>query len=188
MGYYDYYPEHIPERPIVLTGFFGSDPDQVGAWLAGLTGLTLHDIPRQMEHSAGSSLLRLARDGTNTTALEQTLLERALTAAPPGVVVLGPDSLMTATARAAVADRGCLVVLTLDRIEAYWKLRRDLADQPRRHLPWITQRPERPEDLSVLYRARAPGYAGADLSLPAAGRAPRELATQVGQALALLPA
>lgn len=55
-SYYDYHPTVQLARPLALGGVPGAPYREVGHHLATLTGLTLIDLDRWIEHQVGQSL------------------------------------------------------------------------------------------------------------------------------------
>ena len=60
-NYYEHGPLVLLQRPIALIGFLGVDQHGLGRDLAALSGLTLIEVDRWIEHEAGQSLVALVQ-------------------------------------------------------------------------------------------------------------------------------
>ena len=60
-NYYEHEPLVLLQRPIALIGFLGVDQHGLGRDLAALSGLTLIEVDRWIEHEAGQSLVSLVQ-------------------------------------------------------------------------------------------------------------------------------
>lgn len=184
-SYYDHQPTITLERPVVLTGFPGVEYRQVGHELAVLSGLPIVDLDRWIEHQAGQSLWALLRDqgAMALRALEAQLLERALTARPYELVVLGDGTLIDADNLRRVRGTAAVVYFRLPPITAYWELRRQIRERPPGPSPFVPQPLEHCEQLKPLWEERRAGFESAHLTVDMEGQRPEDVVPLLFEAL-----
>jgi shikimate kinase len=115
--------------------------------------------------------------------LEAQLLERALTARPYALIVLGDGVLIDAANLRRVRGTAALVYFRLPLASAYWELRRQLREQPPGPSPFVPQFLEHCAQLKPLWKERLPGFAGAHLTLDMEGRRPEDVVPLLLEAL-----
>ena len=184
-GYYDMFPGIYLERPLVLTGFLGSQTAQTAQAVCALTGLPLVDLDRDIESRAGRSISHfLLREGECAFRnVEHALLVQALDRTPPPVIALGDGALLSAENRSLVLDRADLVWLTAPLSELASRVRVQLEKRPG-SVPAFMQKGSVVTALGLqpLYEDRVEGYATAAESVDIRGKTP----TQVAQHLIAL--
>lgn len=114
-GYYDYTPTVILPRSLAVTGSPASRYREVAYDLAALSGLSLKDLGRWIEHVEGQSTqeITLTDEGSERyLELETTLLLRLLEEQPFGIAVLGPGTLDSEVNADVVRRHATLVYLS----------------------------------------------------------------------------
>lgn len=184
-SYYDHQPTITLERPVALIGFPGVEYRQVGHELAVLSGLPIVDLDRWIEHQAGQSLWALRRDqgAMALRDLEGQLLERALTARPYGLIVLGDGILIDETNLRRVRGTAALVYFRVPLVTAYWELRRQIRERPPGPSPFVPQPLEHCEQLKPLWEERLAGFESAHLTVDMEGRRPEDVVPLLFEAL-----
>ena len=169
--YYDYGPQQPLQRPVVLSGFFGSHPEQVGHAVAALTGLPFLSLARLVEHRAGASLAKILAAGgrQRLAALEIASLREQLPCQPYALIAVAEGTVLQPGHLQAMAARARHLHLGAALVESFWRVRRELQRSPGRYGPFLTTPPARVEDLEALYQDRAAGYGAAELTIPVAG-------------------
>ena len=184
-GYYDMYPGIYLERPLVLTGFLGSQTAQTAQALCALTGLPLVDLDRDIESRAGQSVSHFfLREGECAFRnVEHALLLQGLERTPPPVIALGDGALLSEDSRRLVTQRADLIWLTAPLSELASRVRAQLEKRPG-SVPAFMQKGSVVTALGLqpLYEARVEGYSAAAESLDIRGKTP----TQVAQRLIAL--
>jgi len=101
------------ERPLVLIGAPGAQVGSVAAALCSLTGWSLADLDRRVEHDAGRSLAALLQsEGPRMIrAREAAALARALQERPPAVIAAGPFAFAHLDSRRQAATAAQIVCL-----------------------------------------------------------------------------
>ena len=114
--YYSNTPKKIPFVPIAITGFIGSQCRLVASMIHQLTGLPLIDLEHWVEHKAGKSLVEIIdKSGElHMNSLENNLLHRALNAKPPGIIVLGENTLLNKENQNLINKASVLIYLEYD--------------------------------------------------------------------------
>lgn len=163
-GYYDWNPTEPLPRPLVLTGFLGARLGKVASVLSGLTGWRLVDLPRGVEHRAGTTLGALVlAEGTDAVATHETvLLEQALRVPPPPVIALGHRTLLDRSNRTAVAQAGTLVYVQVSLDVAVRRVRRAIHKNGATHYAWFEGVIPDHDDLRRRFMALKSGYEAAD--------------------------
>jgi shikimate kinase len=171
MGYYDHHPTLNLREPLALIGFMGAGVQRIGHGLAARTGLPIHDIDRLIEQRAGMSRARLVIEhGTLARrAHEAALIEAALRARPPGILVLGDGALLDPVTRKAVAERAHLVHVDRPLPILLAAILRERQRAPAAIPEFVLAPPRGVEDLLSYFEARKPGYATARTRVQARG-------------------
>lgn len=161
--YYEPVPLVLLQRPVALIGFPGVDQHGLGRDLAALSGLPLIEVDRWIEHAAGQSLVSLVQtQGIEALhQLEDRFLAQALTARPPGIVVLGDGALLKEANLRQVLAKATLVYLKLSLASAYWKLRHQALGPH----PLLLQPPDSAAQLRPLWAERQGGFDQAHVTL-----------------------
>lgn len=169
MGYYDHHPTLNLREPLALIGFMGAGVVRIGHGLAARTGLPIHDIDRLIEQRAGMSRARLVIEhGTRARRThEAALVEAALRARPPGILVLGDGALLDPVTCQAVAERAHLVYVERTLPILLDAIRRERQRAPAAIPEFVLAPPGGVEDLLPYFEAREPGYATARTSVRA---------------------
>ena len=162
-NYYEHGPLVLLQRPVALIGFLGVDQHGLGRDLAALSGLPLVEVDRWIEHAAGQSLVALVQtQGVEALRqLEDRFLAQALTARPPGIIVLGDGALCKEANLRQVLDKATLVYLKLSLASTYWKLRHQALGPH----PLLLQPPESTGELRPLLAERQGGFDQAHVTL-----------------------
>lgn len=179
MSYYDPYPVVHVDRPVTLIGFIGAETEMVGRLLCSVTGLRFAVLDSLVAHAVGTTradFLR-ARGEQRLAAIEAEALARALDDRPAGILVLGHGTLLERRNLHRVRRSSRLIYVhrpleaLVPRITAGHKDHPELDD--------VRDEP----DLRALLRARAPGYAAADLRIDGEDRAPLAIAREIARRL-----
>ncbi|MEW6755845.1 MAG: shikimate kinase, partial [Candidatus Latescibacterota bacterium] len=151
-GYYDAGSTLVLSRPVALIGYPGVAYRQVGHDLASLTGLSLIDLDRWVEHTAGMSLWALlqGRGLEVMRELEARLLAHALEVRPHGLLILGDGALVRPENRLRLHDTAAIVYLHLPLVTAYWELRQQILVNPPGPCPFVPHPLEHCEQLRFL--------------------------------------
>ena len=186
-GYYDYHPKVIPEQPIAIIGFPGARVALIGAAVSALTGLTLHELDRLIEHESGStiSLLVLNESESALRRLESKLLQRVLSSKPPGIITLGEGAMLDEDNRRRIKQQAKLIYIELAATELFAQLRKELAESPGKYFHLFPSSPEKTEDLQPFFAERLPFYREADLTINASNKHPTQVAQEIIDALSL---
>lgn len=181
-GYYDMFPGAVLERPLVLTGFLGTQTAQTAQAICALTGLPLVDLDRDIESRSGRSLSHLIlREGECAFRnVEHALLLQALDRTPPAVIALGDGALLAPDNRKHVLRKADLICLTAPLSELAGRIRDQLAKRPG-SVPVFMQKGSVVTALGLqpLYDERAPGYAAAAQTLDISGQTPTQVARAI---------
>lgn len=178
-GYYDPHPTVTLDRPLALIGFVESDVEHVGRLLSSVTGLRFATLDTLVEHAVGASRAEyvVAEGEPAWRARESEALTRALADRPPGVLVLGEGALLARANRRQVRQRARLVYV-----------HRPVEETARRLMARGRERPELGvvrslADLRTLLRARAGGYAEAEIRVEGGERAALPIARELARLL-----
>lgn len=111
-AYFSYHPTVMPEKPVVIVGSQQTHLGLVVAKLGCLTGLTVIEVDRWVEHTAGRSVQAIVRDRGEGTlrAMRLASFDQAIANKPPAIVALDEGF-----AHAAGAD-----ALRFDRATIFW--------------------------------------------------------------------
>ena len=180
--YYSVAPTMIVHRPVALVGFMGAGVPLIGATLSALTGLPFIDLDRHVEHDAGTSLARLARErGVDVLAAhERRVLSRVIREQPPPIVALGHAVLAEEKTRRLLAGKVHLIYIRRPLPVLHRTLARELEQQGvGRYWPLAQWRPDRPEALAGLLGVHRPHYEAADHTVDASDAHPQRVARAV---------
>lgn len=186
-GYYDYAPSRLLERPLVITGFMGSNAEQVAYMLSARTGVTYESLERSVEHRAGKSIANLVihQGECSLRALEEELLRRALERKPAPIISLGHGALLSPKNAAAVREHATLVYLRAPLGDLFETIKSQAALSKVRYYPYATDLTGSPADLEELFAARLPGYMAADHVVDVANTPPQTVARRLSELLDL---
>jgi len=184
-GYYDYAPAALLDRPLAITGFMGSNAEQVAHMLAARTGITYESLERAVEHRAGKSIANLViHEGEcSLRALEEQMLTRALARSPSPILALGHGTLLSPKNREAVQANATLVYLRAPLGDLFETIKRQAALSKVRYYPYATDLTGSPADLEDLFAARLSGYLEADHIVDISGQAPQSTAKHLAELL-----
>ncbi len=179
MSYYDPYPIVHVEQPLTLIGFIGAETGMIGRLLCSVTGLRFALLDTLVAHAVGTTRAEFlrARGEQQLAAIEAEALDRALDDRPAGILVLGHGSLLDRRNLHRVRRASRLIYVhrpleaLVPRIAARGKDHPELDD--------VRNEP----DLRALLRARAPGYAAADMRVDGEDRAPLDIAREIARHL-----
>jgi shikimate kinase len=164
-----------PER-VVLLGYMCSGKSTVGEALARRLEWRYLDFDVEIEHREGRTVKAIAADEGDEAlrAREAALTEeaaeiRGAVLAPGGAWITRPEHLAT------LGSRTLSVWLRVSVGETVRRLREDDIDRPFR------DHPEPEKMIAEMLAEREPLYRLADLSLPAEGRSPEEIAFEIEQ-------
>lgn len=167
-SYYDYHPTVQLARPLALGGVPGAPYREVGHHLATLTGLTLIDLDRWIEHQVGQSLWDFVReDGEEELRRKEfEYLNRALAAQPRGLIIVSEGTLAREENRRQLRESAALIYLSLSPSTMYWEVRQQISERGPRSHPHVPQPLTHFDQLRFLIDALAPAQASADLVCP----------------------
>ena len=170
-GYYDYAVRRPLQQPVVLSGFFGSNPERVGHTVGALSGLPFLCLAQLVEHRAGVPIADiLARHGRSSLdALEAECLQEQLPRKPYPLIAVAETTVLGPAQLAQLRGKAHHVHLSCGLVESYWRVRRELQRAPSRFQPYLSRPPSHPDELESLYAARSPGYRAANVTVPVAG-------------------
>lgn len=171
IDYYDYTVRQPLQQPVVLSGFFGTNPERVGHTVSALTGLPFLCLSQLVEHRAGVPIADiLARHGRRSLdTLEAECLQEQLSRKPYPLIAVAETSVLGPAQLTAIRGQAHHVHLACGLVESYWRVRRELQRAPARFEPYLTGPPSHPDQLESLYADRSPGYRGANVTVPVAG-------------------
>lgn len=187
-GYYDGHPLLMLPKPLALVGLIAAETRSVGYRFASLWGLPFIDTDRRIEHRAGRTLWELvaASGPARLRQLERSEVLAALGERPAAVIALGDGALLDAAVRREVEARSRLVALSYELSDCCERLRSSgppagpswhpLASEP---LPSL-------DEVAAFRDERLPGFAGAEVLIPMAGRSAEALASSLASELDLV--
>lgn len=166
-------------KTIVMVGMMGAGKTAIGRGLAARIEAPFLDSDAEIETAANMSIPEIfERDGEAFfRARESEVLARLLSAPEKCVLSTGGGAFLCAQNRALISEKGVSVCLSAD-LELIWSRvhHKDTRPLLRTADPFAT--------LSALYKARAPIYALADLTVEA--REDYSIARMVSQVLSTL--
>jgi len=168
--YYEYTPQILLGRPVVLAGHLTEYTRAVGYRTSSLLGIPYHDIERLIEHEFGHSLDRLiAIEGVpEYRKIEARCLIRVLRETPSGLIALGDGGLLSRDNLQRVHDQARLVVLDFDLANLYWRVQR--LSQQRESARWhplFEALPTSVNDLRPFHDERRCGFERSKLRIDA---------------------
>lgn len=179
-GYYDDFgPRPSLTRPLCLIGAAGCRAGAVAKSMAGLSGLPVVELDRNVESRAGKSLVEIClKHGEHAwRQVEHEELEAALRQVPPAVIALGPGALDRKDSRAAVIDRADLVYLRWGLVELAAAARELIGDNPG-GFPELHGAPITALGLGPLLERREPFYQDGHV-VDGKGRVPWQIAREL---------
>lgn len=140
-SYYDYHPTVQLERPVALGGMPGTPYREVGHYLASLTGLSILDLDRWLEHQVGKSLWDFVQSEGEQELRQKEFeyLDRALVAQPCGLLIVSEGTLAQAANRRKISESAGLVYLSSAPSTAYWQVRQQISERGPRYHPHVPQ-------------------------------------------------
>lgn len=153
--YYDYHPTVQLDRSIVLGGVPSAPYREVGHYLATLSGLTLVDLDRWLEHQVGTSLWDFVQaEGEDVLRRKESeYLERALNAHPHCLIIVGEGTLAQQENCRRIGEAAALVYLSLTPTSVYWQVRQQISERGPRYHPHIPQPLTHYQQLRPLFAA-----------------------------------
>ena len=136
VDYYDYAPTVVMTRSVVLGGMPGTPYREVGYELAALTGVSLMDLDRWVEHRIGRTIWDYKRSisAPMIGKLEDQALLKALSSLPNGLIIAGEMTLANEINLRAIRNSAGLAFLKLSPEVAYWRVRDKIAERgPRQY-------------------------------------------------------
>jgi shikimate kinase len=179
-GYYDDLgPQPSLTRPLCLIGAAGCRAGTVAKSMAGLSGLPVIELDRNVETRAGKSLVEIClRHGEHAwRQVEHEELVAALRQVPPAVIALGPGALDRADSRNAVLDRADLIYLRWGLVELAAAARELIGENPGGY-PELHGAPITALGLGPLLEHRERHYCDGDV-VDGAGRVPWQVAREL---------
>ena len=124
--YYSYQPTIRLRQPLAITGYPGLPFRTLAYELAAMTGLSLIDVDRWVEHQMGTSLSNLVKE-SGLEALqcrESQLVLRSLAPSPPHLLVFSDQVLLADSTRQAVLAAAHVMYAYADRASWFWRARK----------------------------------------------------------------
>ncbi len=145
--YYSPQPTIKLRKPLAITGYPGLKFRTLTYELAAITGVSLVDVDRWVEHQAGKSLRKIILDDGIEIArgMESKLLRKCLNLRPPQFVVFADQVLLEDDNLKLVGTAAHLIYFHASRTKLFWSIRhhsRGHAGLPCASLPVPLQRPE----------------------------------------------
>lgn len=152
------------KKTVVLVGMMGAGKTAVGRALAARLGAPFLDSDAEIEAAANMTIPEIfARDGEPFFRLKEAQVIARLLTGPPGVLSTGGGAYLRASNREIISREGVAVCLSA-ALDVLWNRVRHRDTRP------LLQTPDPRATLAELYRARAPIYAQADLTVISDGR------------------
>jgi shikimate kinase len=155
--YYAYQPTIRLRQPLVVTGYPGLPFRTLAYELAEMTGLSLTDVDRWVEHEVGTSLSSLVRE-QGMAALRRrqaTLVSRSLATSPPRLLVISDQVLLEPSTFDAVRAAANTIYFYSDRATLFWKTRQWTREHGVLPHPSLPTPLERPQQLDGILAARS---------------------------------
>ena len=184
-SYYEYHPTLQLERPVVLGGMPGTPYREVGHYLTSLTGLSLVDLDRWLEHQVGESLWDFMQsEGEHVLRQKEfEYLDRALVAEPCGLLIVSEGALAQAANRRRIGESASLVYLSSAPSSAYWQVRQQISERGPRYHPHVPQPLTHFDVLRPLIEALDQAREDADLVLAVDNRSVQDLVDTIFDAM-----
>ena len=162
--YYTYQPTIQLRRPLAITGYPGLPFRTLAYELAAMTGLSLIDVDRWVEHQAGTSLSNLV-EKHGLAALrrrESRLVLQSLAPSPPHLLIFSDQALLESSVLQAVQAGATIIYMHADRATWFWTARRWAREHGVLPHPSLPAPLERPEQLDGMLAARVAPLQQAD--------------------------
>ncbi len=162
--YYTYQPTIQLRRPLAITGYPGLPFRTLAYELAAMTGLSLIDVDRWVEHEAGTSLSNLV-EKHGLAALrcrESRLVLQSLAPSPPHLLIFSDQALLEGSTLQAVQAAATIIYMHADRATWFWTARRWVREHGVLPHPSLPAPLERPEQLDGMLAARVAPLQQAD--------------------------
>jgi shikimate kinase len=165
-------PTIILKDRIYLTGFMGCGKSTIGPILANTLGYDFVDVDRRIEQLEGRSINEIFTDKGEKyfRDLERTVLMK-VSALPRTVISLGGGTMTVPENLEVILATGLVVYLKITPEQLFHRLRRR-SDRPLLRTPDGSRLPddELKARIQLLYQAREPLYARANIVVPTDGR------------------
>jgi shikimate kinase len=182
-AYYEPHSLIALDRHVAVYGLITDETRLVCQRAAALCGLPVSDLHRLIEHRAGRGMDELAttRGAAWVAEEESRTLHEALRDRPYGLLSLADGALRRDADLALVRRSATLVVLELDLMSLFWRLRASFGEG----VHWHPFEPclRKIDDLREFLRTREPALAAARHAIPARGRSPERLARDLADLL-----
>ena len=184
-SYYDYHPTLQLERPVALGGMPGTPYREVGHYLTSLTGLSLLDLDRWLEHQVGESLWDFMQSEGEHVLRQKEFehLDRALLAEPCGLLIVGEGTLAQPANRRRIRESASLVYLSSAPSAAYWQVRQQISERGPRYHPHVPQPLTHFDVLRPLIEALDQARGDANLVLSVDNRSVQDVVDVIFDAL-----
>ena len=148
-------------KTVVIVGMMGAGKTAVGTALARQRGVAFRDSDEEIVRAASRSIAEIfERDGEAFFRAREAEVITRLLRGPPCVLSTGGGAFLAPANRQVIHDVGISVWLRAD-LDLLWQRVRHKTTRP------LLRTPNPRETLRVLYEARLPHYAEADLIVDA---------------------
>ena len=148
-------------KTVVIVGMMGAGKTAVGTALARQLGVAFRDSDEEIVRAASRSIAEIfERDGEAFFRAREAEVITRLSRGPPCVLSTGGGAFLAPANRQVIHDVGISVWLRAD-LDLLWQRVRHKTTRP------LLRTPNPRETLRVLYEARLPHYAEADLIVDA---------------------
>ena len=148
-------------KTVVIVGMMGAGKTAVGTALARQLGVAFRDSDEEIARAASRSIAEIfERDGEAFFRAREAEVITRLLRGPPCVLSTGGGAFLAPANRQVIHDVGISVWLRAD-LDLLWQRVRHKTTRP------LLRTPNPRETLRVLYEARLPHYAEADLIVDA---------------------
>ena len=148
-------------KTVVIVGMMGAGKTAVGTALARQLGVAFRDSDEEIVRAASRSIAEIfERDGEAFFRAREAEVITRLLRGPPCVLSTGGGAFLAPANRQVIHDVGISVWLRAD-LDLVWQRVRHKTTRP------LLRTPTPRETLRVLYEARLPHYAEADLIVDA---------------------
>ena len=148
-------------KTVVIVGMMGAGKTAVGTALARQLGVAFRDSDEEIVRAASRSIAEIfERDGEAFFRAREAEVITRLLRGPPCVLSTGGGAFLAPANRQVIHDVGISVWLRAD-LDLLWQRVRHKTTRP------LLRTPNPRETLRVLYEARLPHYAEADLIVDA---------------------
>ncbi len=154
--YYTYQPTIQLRKPLAITGYPGLPFRTLAYELAAMTGLSLIDVDRWVEHQVGTSLSNLVREN-GIEALrrrEASLVLHSLAPSPPHLLIFSDQALLEGSTLDAVQAAANIIYVHTDRATWFWTARQWAREHGMLPHPSLPAPLEHPEQLDGMLAAR----------------------------------